>query len=213
MSAPLEMTVSELEQLAAELGGTARELGADNVAPLPAGDVVIDERVRLKCRVPLCSGYGRNLMCPPNTLSPAEMSGVLRRYRLALFVQQRIQLTSAGVAERFGGLTYAEAVVLPGYESVAAESQRAFAELMGKLETAAFKRGLRFATAFTGGDCKLCPECVGQGSGEACRHPFAARPAMEAVGIDVIATAAHAGLVVEMPAVDLPSWTGLLLLD
>jgi predicted metal-binding protein len=213
MSGSIDLTAAELEQLATELEAVARELGADDVAALPAADVVIDERVRLKCRVPLCSGYGRNLMCPPNTLTPEEMSEVLRRYRLALFVQQRIQLTSADVAERFGGLSYAEAVVLPDYESVAAESQKAFAELMGKLETAAFKRGLRFAAAFTGGDCKLCPECVGQGSGLPCRHPFAARPAMEAVGIDVIATAARAGLVVEMPAVDLPSWTGLLLLD
>jgi predicted metal-binding protein len=36
---------------------------------------------------------------------------------------------------------------------------------------------------------------------------------MEAVGIDVLATAAAAGLPIQMPAGDDPVWTGLLLLD
>ena len=36
---------------------------------------------------------------------------------------------------------------------------------------------------------------------------------MEAVGIDVVATAAAAGLTVELPAEDHPAWTGLLLID
>ena len=36
---------------------------------------------------------------------------------------------------------------------------------------------------------------------------------MEAVGIDVVATAEAAGLSVELPANDHPAWTGLLLID
>ena len=43
--------------------------------------------------------------------------------------------------------------------------------------------------------------------------PFEARPSMEAVGIDVVATAEAAGLSVELPAEDHPAWTGLLLID
>ena len=49
----------------------ARALGAGSAAPLPARAVVVDERVNLKCRVPLCASYGVNLMCPPNTPSAA----------------------------------------------------------------------------------------------------------------------------------------------
>ena len=56
------------------------------------------------------------------------------------------------------------------------ESQNRFAHLMTDLERAAFKLGYRYAAAFSGGECVLCDECVGQGSGEACRHPFKARP-------------------------------------
>jgi predicted metal-binding protein len=213
MNEPVTISAVELDRLAAELCAEARALGAEAAAPLAAGGVVVAERVRLKCRVPLCSSYGRNLMCPPNVPEPHEMRVTLAGYRLALVIQQAIPLTQAEVGARFGGRTYAEAHAEPGYVSVAADSQNRFATLMTALEAAAFKRGLRFAAAFSGGDCVLCPECVGQGSSEPCRHPFAARPSMEAVGIDVVATAANAGLAIELPAADHPRWTGLLLLD
>jgi predicted metal-binding protein len=83
---------------------------------------------------------------------------------------------------------------------------------MSALEAEAFGLGYRFAVALAGGDCVLCDVCVGPG-GEPCRHPFAARPSMEAVGIDVLATAEAAGLPIEMPAAEHPCWTGLLLID
>ena len=88
---------------------------------------------------------------------------------------------------------------------------------MGALEREALYLGYPFAAAFGGGECRLCEACVAAGTGlsttEPCRKPFRARPAMEAVGIDVLATAAAAGLPVQMPAADDPVWTGLLLLD
>ena len=58
----------------------------------------------------------------------------------------------------------------------------------------------------------LCEVCAGVDDG-VCRHPFEARPSMEAVGIDVVATAAPPASTIEMPAVDRPSWTGMLLID
>jgi len=59
----------------------------------------------------------------------------------------------------------------------------------------------------------LCDECVDQASGEACRHPFRARPSMQALGIDVIKTSKKAGLPVELSSSARVRWTGLLLLD
>jgi predicted metal-binding protein len=219
----------------------ARELGADRAAPLPARAVVVDERVNFKCRVPLCSHYGVNLMCPPNVPTPAETRGALARYSDTLVVQRDIPLTQDAVDEALAGMGYAEAnavvegaagaaapasssegrggaaVAVAGpqtaaYEASLTDSQNEFARLMTALESAAFKMGYRFATAFAGGDCVLCDVCVGK-DGEACRHPFEARPSMEAVGIDVVATADAAGLAIEMPAADRPCWTGLLLID
>ena len=205
----------------------ARELGADRAAPLPARAVVVDERVNFKCRVPLCSHYGVNLMCPPNVPTPAETRGALARYSDTLVVQRDIPLTQDAVDEALAGMGYAEAnavagggaaaVALAGPQTAAfaaslTDSQNEFARLMTALESAAFKMGYRFATAFAGGDCVLCDVCVGA-DGEACRHPYEARPSMEAVGIDVVATAEAAGLAIEMPAADRPCWTGLLLID
>jgi predicted metal-binding protein len=215
-----------------QIVGRARALGAGSAAPLPARAVVVDERVNFKCRVPLCAHYGVNLMCPPNTPTAAETRTALARYSDTLVVQQDIPMTQAAVDEALEGLGYAEARVpaAPGaaasvsaargggsaqtltYEATLRDSQNTFARLMSALEGEAFKMGYRFAAAFAGGDCVLCDVCAGA-TGEACKHPFEARPSMEAVGIDVIATAEAAGLVVEMPADEHPRWTGLLLID
>lgn len=194
------------------LAQRALALGATRAAPLPAAAVVVDERVTFKCRVPLCSCWGRNLMCPPNVPTPAEMRRVLARYADALLVQADMPLDGGEVEARLGGRAYAEVCddreTLPEVRA----AQRAFAALMTALEREAFALGCRWAAALAGGECVLCDECVGQGSGLPCRHPFAARPSMEAVGIDVVATAAAAGLTVAFPAAR-PCWTGLLLVD
>ncbi len=88
---------------------------------------------------------------------------------------------------------------------------------MTQLETEALESGHALAAALDGGECALCPVCTAAEAapGEpvaACRHPFAARPSMEALGIDVVRTAAAAGLDVRFPT-DEPRWTGLLLVD
>ena len=211
----------------------ARALGAGSAAPLPARAVVVDERVNLTCRVPLCASYGVNLMCPPNTPTAAETRAALARYSDALVVQLDIPLTQAAVDEVLDGMGYAEAQApsaaaddanaggnggvggnagATAYEARLRDSKNEFAGIMTALESEAFKMGYRFAAAFAGGDCVLCDVCAGA-AGEPCNHPFEARPSMEAVGIDVVATAEAAGLVIEMPADEHPRWTGLLLID
>jgi predicted metal-binding protein len=202
----------------------ARALGAGSAAPLPARAVVVDERVNLKCRVPLCASYGVNLMCPPHTPTAVETRTALARYSDTLVVQLDIPLTQAAVDEALDGMGYAEAQA-PGasaavaggakttsYEARLRDSKNDFARIMTALEAEAFKMGYRFAAAFAGGDCVLCDVCAGA-DGQPCKHPFEARPSMEAVGIDVVATAEAAGLAIELPADKHPRWTGLLLID
>jgi predicted metal-binding protein len=195
----------------------ARALGADTAAPLPAQAVVVDERVSLKCRVPLCGHYGVNLMCPPHVPSPAETREALKRYTDALVVQQDIPLSRAAVDAAVAELEKAgvgdDGSAADGVdEKSLRDSQNGFAELMSALEAEAYRMGYRFAAAFAGGDCVLCDVCAGT-TGEQCRRPGEARPSMEAVGIDVVATAQAAGLELEIPAGDHPRWTGLLLID
>jgi len=61
--------------------------------------------------------------------------------------------------------------------------------LVVKLEREVFLRGFYKAFGLGAGACKLCSEC----NLERCRHPYDARPSMEACGIDVYATARVAG--------------------
>lgn len=199
------------------LATRAVELGAVAARPFSAREVVVDPRVLFKCRVPLCPSYGANLMCPPFVTAPEQFAAVLQRYAHSVVVQQSIPLSAADIKRRFRGKSLDKLVESKAYNKALSDSQNAFATVLTALETQALGLGYRFAAALTGGDCCLCDSCVavqpGAADMEPCRHPFAARPSMEAVGIDVVRTAAAAGLPIEMPAAENPVWTGLLLVD
>ena len=74
--------------------------------------------------------------------------------------------------------------------------RRRLYKLSSALESAAFYDGHYFATGFASGSCKTL-FCSDQACavvlGEKCRQSLRARPAMEAVGIDCFALAAHLG--------------------
>jgi predicted metal-binding protein len=172
----------------------AVEVGASDARPIDAQDIVLDERVTLKCRVPLCPDYGRNLMCPPNVPSMDDFRRILSRYRVAILVQVRTPVPAHGQGH-------------PDWFAGA----RALHQIVNRLESHCFSLGLRFAAGFIGGSCRLCSDCPGPGN--ACHHAFQARPSMEAIGIDVVATAERAGLPLGFPVRDEVVWTGLVLLE
>lgn len=177
-----------LEKLLALL----KKKGASEARVIPAGHIVIDERVRLKCQIPLCDSFGRNLMCPPFLPGIPQFREALARYESGIIVQVRSSLKDTK------GDPY-----LPA---------RQLHDIINKGEKYAFKSGSRFALGLIGGCCRLCETCVAADSGRACRHPFKARPSMEAMGIDVQATAEKAGLPFKFPVRGEVIWTGLILL-
>jgi predicted metal-binding protein len=174
-----------------------KEHGASAVALVDSDDIVVDERVRLKCQVPVCDSYGKNLMCPPYVPSVADFREALKNYCRGILIQVSDDLNE----------TYANApseeVFLPA---------RRLHELVNVGEREAFTAGFRFAAGFIGGCCRLCDECVVLQGGTSCRFPFKARPSMEAMGIDVTATAEKAGLPLSFPIRNKVTWTGLILL-
>ena len=147
-----------------------KEQGASAAVLINVTDIVVDERVRLKCRVPLCDSYHRNLMCPPYVPTIAEFREVLHRYSKAVLLQVSAELEKP----------YANApskdVFVPA---------KKLHELVHFGEKEAFAAGFRFAAGFIGGCCRLCDECVAVDGSTRCRFPFKSRPSMEAVGIDV----------------------------
>lgn len=158
----------------------ALESGANAAAVISTSDVIVDERVRLKCVVPRCLRAGETPNCPPYA---PELDGVRRalaRYSWALLLKSHLE-------------------PIEGYAPVKgapkAEQRRTLlfhqksSDAVCAVERQAYKDGYHLAMGLGGGSCKdyLCQGLVCQflDSGR-CRFPHRARPAMEALGIDVI---------------------------
>lgn len=174
-----------------------KEKGASAVKLIEVADITVDERVRLKCQVPLCDSYRKNLMCPPYVPTVQEFRDALVRYSVAILLQVSAELGKANP------VAPSEEIYLPA---------KKLHKLVNIGEKEAFAAGFRFATGFIGGCCRLCNECVAADGGMKCRFPFSARPSMEAMGIDVLATVEKAGLPVTFPLRNTITWTGLILL-
>ena len=149
-----------------------------------------------------------HLMCPPNVMPVDEFREILSAYKTALIFQIEADY---GSLDRAPGERLSKRVEDRITEPD--ESMKKLHLLVNALETMAFKRGFHLATGLIGGQCMLCPECISPGSGEACRHPFEARPSMEAMGIDVVRTCERVGLKISLSSKESVRWTGLVLLD
>ncbi len=191
-----------LVEIALDEGATAARI-------LSARLVVVDERVRLKCEVPRCSKFNQYLTCPPHVMDVATFSRILSRYEWCLLVQ--VEAEDVDSTDRCSGRI--SGPLLKESLSRHHPYQMKLLNIIERVEAAAFKKGMRFAAGFTGGECVLCERCVDNKASDPCRHPFRARPAMEGVGIDVIQTAENAGLPIRLSSSENVLWTGLVLLE
>jgi predicted metal-binding protein len=191
---------SKIEADIDELCQQAREWGASQAAAIRVTDIEVDGRTSLKCLVPLCSHYNRDLLCPPNVIPVAQFREVLSCYHYAILIMLEIP---------------SDDLITPrtDYLNVARNSQKKLHEVISRVESLCLEKGHYFAAGLIGGSCPLCDECVGVKSGLPCRHPFKARAAMEAMGIDVISTARNAGLDLDFSRDGSRSWVGLVLVD
>ena len=161
----------------------AIEFGASMVKIIPADWVQIDERVRLKCSIPLCPHYDKSIFCPPHGPSPELMRKALARYSHAiLFALDVIPV------EHFSDRSVER--------QAAADWAKKTFEIVGKLETLAFGNGYYLAMGFGQASCKkaLCGQnrCLLLEGGD-CPYPLKARPSMEGVGMDVYGLATKVG--------------------
>ena len=165
----------------------ALESGAAAATVIPASDVVVDERVRLKCLVPRCLRAGETPNCPPNVPDLDLVRGAFSQFSWAVLFK-----CDVGPIEDYA----------PGSGKTREEKRRVLSyhrqgsDVVYALERQAYKDGYHLAMGFGGGSCKdyLCQGMLCQflDSGR-CRFPHRARPAMEAMGIDVISTINQAG--------------------
>ena len=202
MKKVLPKRFSESVEVALRAGATAARI-------IPSRQVVIDDRVRLKCEVPRCAGYGQYLTCPPYVMSVEAFSKIRSSYKWGLLVQ--VEAKDIDSADKDKGRI--NRTILKENRKLHRSFKLKLLEIVEAVESAALKKGMRFATGLVGGSCVLCERCVDGKSSDACRHPFRARPPMEAVGIDVVKTAQNAGLPIHLSSSENVVWTGLVLLD
>jgi predicted metal-binding protein len=162
-----------------------------NVYALDIQKIIPRESVRLKCLVPLCEYYDVCKVCPPHIPSVAEFREALESFRGAFLVVLREKIKDINLYR----------------EDFRAELK--LGEAVSALELSAFQHGFYLAMGLTVGGCKLCAECAS--AGEACRHPYKARPSPEGFGIDVTELAREAGIPVEWPPKEYVNFMGLIL--
>ncbi|MGD2079531.1 MAG: DUF2284 domain-containing protein [Nitrospirota bacterium] len=212
------MKTTETDKLR-ELKEISEREGAYRARVFSARLVEMDERVRMKCQIPLCPHYGHTLTCPPNVPTFEEFSRVLGCYESALLIQTRSPVT--GEMEKYEKEEVRKYFSAPGKEGGKGhedlDNMKAHAIrlhlLINKVEGQAMALGFPYALGLIGGECMLCNECVGPASSSPCRRPYQARPSLEGVGIDVYKTSINAGLPFEMPPKDEIIWTGVVLVD
>jgi len=163
---------------------TAIELGATDAKVISSSQVIIDERVRLKCIYPKCKWYGTNVNCPPYAVDLEIMKKALTKYNRAVFFMLEAP------SKDFVGPD----VVKLGTH---VKWTKKVYEITSKIESAAFYDGYHLAMGFAGGPCKsiFCPDkdCSALRPGCGCRHYLKSRSAMEGVGMDVFTMAARTG--------------------
>lgn len=161
----------------------AIQFGASDAKIVLAKDVVVDERVVMRCRVPRCYSYGESPNCPPYAPKPEEIRKAIGKYKYALLIRHDVE-----PIEDFADPQLWHEGHIAHYTKTM--------EIVGRLEALAFNDGYYLALGFSAGTCKvaLCKGqlCMFLDSGR-CRFPLKARPSMEAVGIDVYDIATKAG--------------------
>ena len=156
--------------------------GASNAAVVPASQIVVDERVLMKCRFPLCSEYGACMNCPPHTGTIDQMRKRISLYKYAVVIKLDVP------AERIAGDA--------ARGDAGVEDLKKLIKILGIVESTAYYDGYYFAAGFSSASCRFvwcrgleCQALTGMG----CRHRVRAYASMEAVGIDVFRLAASIG--------------------
>ena len=162
----------------------AIELGATDAKVITTDMILIDERVRAKCIVPLCSHYGTSANCPPHAIDLDLMRKTVKNFRYAIFYMLKLR------PQEVAGPEYRK-------KRLGAPSSIKNYKISASIESEAFYDGYYLAMAFAAGPCQpyLCPdkECSALVPGQGCRHPLIARHSMEGAGMDAFLMATKAG--------------------
>jgi predicted metal-binding protein len=194
----------------------AMDLGAAEAKVIPARDIVVEDRVVLKCQAG-CASYGKRLRCPPYAPTVDQFRRMLRDYTHALLLKFTTAVEAdAEVARSYLRLQYDPEAPkekkgeIERFKSAFNSDRKRMNLAVLELEKAAFNKGYTLAVGFSG-PCLLCDECNVKGG--LCLHPTMARFPEHAVGINVKKTAKKAWMTLRFPFSRTPEPMALLLID
>ncbi len=137
-------------------------------------EIVVAQWVRMKCMFG-CGEYGRTAACPPNTPSVAECRRFFRDYSKAVIFHFEKKVRKP--EDRFTWTWKMNLRLL-------------------KLEKEVFLSGFERAFLIFMDSCNICAECAARR--EKCKEPKMARPAPEALAVDVYSTVRKVGYPIQV---------------
>jgi predicted metal-binding protein len=210
------MTKTQRESSLDSLRNRALELGAVDAKIIPVGNIVIEDRVVLKCKLG-CEKYGKTLACPPHAPTPKQFRKIVNEYRYAMFM--KFKSKASGDKELIKYLATANDPACPpemrkkvdAFWSTWKTDAKNLLQTVLTLEKAAAKEGFLLAAGFVSGSCNLCEKCNVENG--ICINPASRRFSEEGVGVNVKATAEKAGVKFTLPFDKNPETFALLLID
>jgi predicted metal-binding protein len=222
----VDETVTRLstpEEKLEEIVSVALANGMDRAKVISPEVIVVERRAQARCLIPRCTSYGKSLTCPPNTPPPEEVKAIIGEYRSAVMMQVDGSEAKDGTSE-----------LLRRDYNWCYQSVYKLHEALHNCECRAFDLGYYLTIGMGAGDCRWC-EILGGGierygddvllhanaggcagaKGGNCREEYRARPALEAMSVNVLATAANAGLPFYFSGKDegYVTWNAILLVD
>ena len=156
------------------LDGIIKAKGYKDYKWIDPQKIIVSQWVRMKCKFG-CGEYGRGGACPPSTASVAECERFFSEYSDAIIL-------------RFEGK-------MKKPEDRHAWSRKINVKLV-KLEREVFLAGCERAFLLFMDSCCFCKECTGDR--EICKEPRMARPAPEAMAVDVYSTVRQFGFPIDV---------------
>jgi predicted metal-binding protein len=190
---------------------TALKSGCAEAKVIPADQIVVEDRVRLRCMIG-CPTYGKNLRCPPYAPSVDSFRKILNDYSVAMVIRIKPPEISEELLEKYKPEDGEEFRLwdrhqdpVTGTSAIWTDFSQIYKSMLMvllELERAAFKQGYSLATAFFGGKCMLCEKCNVEGG--VCLNPLMSRFASEAMGINLLKTAKNANMELKFSTSDNP---------
>jgi predicted metal-binding protein len=194
----------------------ALKLGATQAKIVPTNEIVVENRVVLKCKIG-CNKYGKTLMCPPYAPSVEEFRKILNEYSYALVFKIKSQAEATPEVAKLlskkeddPSLTNEMKQKIQKFWTSWKADKKQLLQKIVSLEKAATTKGYTLALGFTTGSCMICEKC--NIKEKMCLHPTEARYSAQAVGINVLQTLENAGMPIPVPFKKNPKSFGLILI-